>query len=532
MSIFETFPCAPTLGPQPRKTLKYFLVVIKVQFSGKKESYPAVRELLGPDNDADELVLNWYRGENTYIPPNPDHFFERAFLQRHLLYPEKLSSSGFLEQAGIVCNNAFVSDPCSREYQERLKRSNEYLLVALSDLSIWPDLSAEQLLSCRVLQWLEENSGIDLRHITYPVDQTMFGNHYLHFIYPIVGAKIRDEADIKDLTSRIVQMIERFNSIIADIETKERVGVIAPRECLLRLLDPVAKGMKKLENGGFIVDMVKNKFKASTDQEAPADLCSELIKVIEHHLTPMLSQYLVTLGSHVEKSTVDGGLWRLEGGDKLYRNRMKWFITTDISPEDCHQLGMDEVARVHKKIHDVITDMNNRGDMTLDGSKSVSENLTNLFKMERFFYKNKEEMVDDCKKALKLINEATSEYFGVKPQFGCLVEPIAAEVNINAQGFYADGPLDLSRPGAFMVNGNRLHTQLQFQMKSLTAHEAVPGHHTQISLKLENKELPYFRRVLPTTFMGFSEGWGLYAELLCHEVCNVYSPAIPPPICL
>ena len=109
--------------------------------------------------------------------------------------------------------------------------------------------------------------------------------------------------------------------------------------------------------------------------------------------------------------------------------------------------------------------------------------------------------------------------FREKPLAACEVSELPEAMSLGgAAAFYQESTLDLTRPGIFYINTGNMATHLKPQMKSLTAHESVPGHHFQISRMMENRKLPAFRRRYSSRYAGFVEGWGLYCEYLANEV--------------
>ena len=207
------------------------------------------------------------------------------------------------------------------------------------------------------------------------------------------------------------------------------------------------------------------------------------------------------------RSTV--GLGALPDGAAWYAFRAKNSTTTTLSPAEIHQIGLDEVARIHGAMKKIIKELKFKGD------------LQAFFKFldtdKRFEFKSEAELLTFYENLRKKVDPGAAKLFSLQPKAGFEIRPVESFRNKSAAGGSYQGPSDDgTRPGIFYVNTYDLPTRKIWDAEDLYLHEAVPGHHFQIALQQELTDLPKFRRFGGET--AFKEGWGLYAESLGKEI--------------
>ena len=199
----------------------------------------------------------------------------------------------------------------------------------------------------------------------------------------------------------------------------------------------------------------------------------------------------------------------LPDGEAYYALRVRDNTTTDLTPDQIHDIGLSEVARIRAEMEMVMAQVKFRGD------------LQAFFRFlrtdKRFFYKTGEELLDGYRSLAKRIDPELVKLFGRIPRTPYGVVPIPQSDAPNTTTAYYQQPAeDGSRAGYFYANLYKPETRPKWEMEALTVHEAVPGHHFQIALAQELGELPKFRRV--GEYTAFVEGWGLYSESLGGEL--------------
>lgn len=199
----------------------------------------------------------------------------------------------------------------------------------------------------------------------------------------------------------------------------------------------------------------------------------------------------------------------LPDGEAWYAFKLRTSTTTDLTPEQIHQLGLSEVSRIRKEMDALIASTGFRGSF---------EDFSEFLRTDpRFYYGRPEDLVAGYREIAKRIDPALIKLFGRLPRLPYGVKPLEGDGAKSAPaGYYNSGSFAGGMPGWFLVNTYGLDSRPKWQMEALTLHEAVPGHHLQYSIGQELEDLPEWRKwdIYPV----YSEGWGLYAEGLGSEL--------------
>ncbi len=210
------------------------------------------------------------------------------------------------------------------------------------------------------------------------------------------------------------------------------------------------------------------------------------------------------------KTRADGGVSNQKNGTAYYQNRVNYYTTSKISSEEVHQIGLREVARIKAEMQKIIEQVNFKG--------SFEEFLTFLRTDEQFYAKTGDDLLKEARNIAKKIDEQLPKYFITLPRKPYGVAPVPEVIAPKYTGGRYNPPgKDSTEPGYYWVNTYNLKSRPLYVLPALTLHEAVPGHHLQISLSNElGKNFPKFRRELYLSAYG--EGWGLYSEYLGNDM--------------
>jgi prolyl oligopeptidase len=212
---------------------------------------------------------------------------------------------------------------------------------------------------------------------------------------------------------------------------------------------------------------------------------------------------------YVPASRPTDGIWDTPDGLAFYQERARFHTTTNLTPDEIHQIGLKEVARIRAEMDNVIREVGFKG--------SFSEFLEFLRTDPKFYYKTPDELFRAYAVLAKQIDPELVKLFRKLPRTPYGVRPIPATSAPNTTTAYYQGPAaDGSRAGYYYVNLYRPEVRPKYEMEVLTLHEAVPGHHLQISLAQEQTDLPAFRR--NAEYTAFVEGWALYTESLGDRI--------------
>jgi uncharacterized protein (DUF885 family) len=203
------------------------------------------------------------------------------------------------------------------------------------------------------------------------------------------------------------------------------------------------------------------------------------------------------------------GVSSLPDGVATYAYRVRWQTTTDQTPEEIHEIGLREIARIRAQMESVVGHTGFKG--------SLTEFFRHLRTDRRFFYERPEELLDRYRVIAKKADPTLARLFGRLPRLPYGVEAVPEfRAPSSPTAYYIGGAPATGRPGYFYANTHDVGSRPRWQMETLVLHEAVPGHHLQISLAQEQTDTPDFRRHSSCT--AFVEGWGLYAESLGGEM--------------
>ena len=216
---------------------------------------------------------------------------------------------------------------------------------------------------------------------------------------------------------------------------------------------------------------------------------------------------------YLPASYPQAGIWQMKGGDKIYEFLARDYTTTNLTPQQIHDKGLSEVARIRAEMEKIKTKVGFSGTM--------SEFFVHLRSDPKFFYKTPEELLNAYRAISKRIDPETTKVFRTFPRAPYGVIPIPDKIAPDVTTAYYNSPAaDGSRPGYYYVNLYKPEVRPKWEMMALSIHEAVPGHHFQISLQQEMGEMPEFRKY--GGYTAFIEGWGLYSESLGEEM-GLYS---------
>ena len=241
------------------------------------------------------------------------------------------------------------------------------------------------------------------------------------------------------------------------------------------------------------------------------DLINRATLLIKSQIIPAyvdLNNFLKN--TYLPNSRSSIGLNGVPGGDKWYEYAARYHTTTDLTPDEIHDIGLREVLRIRKEMEQIITDLEWDGDF-----KSF---LNYLRTSPRFYYDNPEDLLNAYLIMAKSIDPLLPKIFKVFPRAPYGVIPIPAESAPYTTTAYYNSPAK-GRPGYFYANLYKPESRPKYEIPVLTVHEAVPGHHFQISIAQELENVPTFRKY--QSFTAFVEGWGLYSEEL-GEFMNLY----------
>ena len=251
------------------------------------------------------------------------------------------------------------------------------------------------------------------------------------------------------------------------------------------------------------------------DPEIQIWLKSAATAIIEEQINPALRELLEFLESDYLPAARPPGIGALPGGKQVYSRLAQHFTTTELTPDEIHEIGLREVARIRGEMETVIDTVGFDGDIAAFNDFLRTD--------PQFYYETPEALLEGYQAVSKRLDPGLVNLFGKLPRAPYGVRPIPdEEAPDTTTAYYMRPAIDGSRPGWYYVNLFQPEVRPKFEMEVLSVHESVPGHHLQISLAQELTGLPEFRR--NGGFTAFIEGWGLYSERLGYDMALYEDP--------
>jgi len=252
---------------------------------------------------------------------------------------------------------------------------------------------------------------------------------------------------------------------------------------------------------------------------SPADrdrFRGELLAAVREVIVPAFARYQTALEERIlpaARSNDRPGLCHVPEGDAAYRAMIQYHTSLDLDPNELHQTGLDEIARIDAAFVEL-------GGQLL-GTTDLASTLMKLRSDPALRFSTADDVFDTAQRSLDRAKAAFPDWFGRLPQADCVVVPVPEHSQAHQTiAYYWQPALDGSRPGRYYINLYQPETRPRYEAECLAFHESIPGHHLQIAIAQELDGVPAFQRNLGST--AFIEGWGLYSERLSEEM-GLYS---------
>lgn len=251
-------------------------------------------------------------------------------------------------------------------------------------------------------------------------------------------------------------------------------------------------------------------------KKANSHLSNELRTEIEQAIKNNLYTSFAKLNDFMETIYIPGsrdsvGLSDIPNGKDYYNHKLKMMTTTDLTADQIHQIGQQEVDRIFLEMSGIAKEVG------FDGK--YSDFLEYLKTNQEFYFTQPEMLMMTYRDIAKRVDRELPKFFKLLPRLPYGVDEIPVhQAPSYPTAYYMPADMHMTRAGIFYANTYQLEIRPKYEMEALTLHEAVPGHHLQISLSLELDNLPKFRRLSIADYTGYIEGWGLYSEKLGAEM--------------
>jgi len=385
-------------------------------------------------------------------------------------------------------------------------------------------LDKSEALSLTLYSQRLENGLADTqwRYHGYPVNQ-MFGVHSSIPSFLINQHLIANKAEAEAYIARVRAVPEVLSHVIEDLNIRADQGIIAPKFVFphsIRDSQNIIAGIGDdagAEQNPLVEDFKAKLDKLELDDSLRADLLAQLNQALAEQFAPAYRELIVTLQALGERSEGNFGVWSLPNGAAYYANALKRITTTNMTPDQIHQLGLDEVARIQDEMRGIMQQVGFEGDL---------QAFFEFMRSDPQFYlpdtdEGRQAYLDEAARVIDEMEGRLDELFYSKPKARVMIKAVEAFREKSAgRAFYQRPAEDGSRPGTYYANLYRMQDMPTYDLEALAYHEGIPGHHMQGTISQEQQGLPMFRR--HGGYTAYSEGWGLYSEYIPKEM-GLYS---------
>jgi uncharacterized protein (DUF885 family) len=438
-------------------------------------------------------------------------FFEEVYESRLARYPESLTYTGrkvdYDKLNDISDEMAREELKVTRQHLRQLRRFNYNKLNHDAKLSY-------RLFEERAVRGLE---GYKYRYHWFSVNQ-MFGRHAGLPSFMINMHRIDDVQDAKAYISRLNLFHDQMAQLADNLEIRRKKGIVPPKFVFPKAIEDsynIISGMpfdKSNRYNDLYEDFQKKVYRLDISDDEKNALVAEATDAL---LGPVLSGYTLLIEKLKELEKVAPDLataWTLPDGENFYKHRLKNITTTDLTAEEIHQFGIEDTKRIHEEMKEIMKQVKFKG--------SLQDFFDFMRTSQKFRYpdtdKGRKAYIADAQRYIDDIKKRIPEMFGILPKADLIIRPVEPFREKSAGLAFYQGPSeDGTRPGIYYINLSDMQAANKYEQEALAYHEAIPGHHMQISIASELENIPKFRRF--GGYTSYSEGWALYSELLPLE---------------
>jgi len=331
--------------------------------------------------------------------------------------------------------------------------------------------------------------------------------------------KVDTKSDAEAYISRLEKVLPLFKQVIEQLNQRKEIGIFPPKWSYDQMLQASANVLKgkpfdDSEQNSIIWNDFLSKLAAlSLSVDERENMMRQAEQAMLESVAPAYEQIIAVLEEQRNLSPEGDGVWRLPHGEQWYQNRLAWFTTTDLMADQVHQLGLDNVARIHAEMRKIMQEVNFEGDL--------SDFFVFMRNAPQFYYsaddEGRERYMQEAKAYIDEMENKLPEYFGLLPKARMIVKRVEPFREQSAgKAFYQSPSKDGSRPGTYYANLYNMADMPSYQMEALAYHEGIPGHHMQRAIAQELEGIPEFQKYV--SFTAYTEGWGLYTEELGKDM--------------
>lgn len=416
---------------------------------------------------------------------------------------------------GIIDQDYDEWDDLSPEFREAAYRLGQRQLSEMRERFDYDALNEQSRLSWRLFEFDKERekAGHPYRDHDYTFNQ-MFGAQSRIPAFLINQHGVTEVAHAEAYIDRLIGVEAYLGQALANAQRREEMGVMPPRF----VYDHVIRDARNVVSGApfdgdakddspLLADFKEKVTKLDLDDVRTRGLVERAVAALQDHVQPAYEKLIAEMETQRARADGRDGAWKLPDGEAYYAYRLQESTTTELSPDEVHELGLRETKRIHRAMREIMERVG------FDGSLQEFFEFTRSD--ERFFYANdedgRERYLREARAIIDDMRERLDELFLKQPEAALQVKRVEPFRERSAgKAFYQRPAPDGSRPGTYYANLYDMGDMPVYQMRALAYHEGIPGHHMQIAIAQELEGIPSFRRFGGHT--AYVEGWGLYSE--------------------
>ena len=441
--------------------------------------------------------------------------FEKIFQERVQRFPELASSLGLDKDANAHLKSELDVRPLGTARAEDLAhlRSELASLKAVPT----PGLSPAAQLNRDVIVYQIEtgivppaNFNIDSVQRPYPIFQ-QGGTYFSTPDFLNTAHTIDMAADAEAYLARLALVGKALDNDTEEQRAQAARGFLAPAWSIDLTLGQMRKLRSPAPEANTMVESLVGRTAA---KNIAGDWKARAAKIVADSIYPALDRQIAVMEALKSSTRPGDGAWRLDQGDAIYAAALAQATTTNFTPDEVHKMGLDQVAEISGRLDGILK----KAGYT---KGTVGERLAALNVASDQLYPNTDEgraaLIADLNKGVEAMYAKLPKAFATVPSAPLEIRHVPPEIQDGASnGYYNRASLDGSRPAIYFINLKDVGDWPKYSLPALTYHEGVPGHHLQISLAQESKDIPTLRKL--GFFSAYSEGWALYAEQLSDEL--------------
>jgi uncharacterized protein (DUF885 family) len=445
-------------------------------------------------------------------------FFQAAFLESARLSPESLTALGMKERYGELGDYTKAGQDKALAVAEaqlvRLKREFDRAKLG-ENARLSYDLFEKSVATQRLLaKWYWQNYAVSSNGSALDQLPVMLINNH----------RVDSVADAEAYVSRLKAFERAAGEVSADIDQRTAKGFLPPAFVFPRVIPDAQNQLTGAPFDGGAdhpvwADFNKKVAALKADDATKSRLLAAGEAALKGEWTRGYQRYVAALEGMKAKATTVSGVWALPQGEAFYADMVAFFTTTPLAPDQIHQTGLSEVARIRAEMETIRQKVGFNGSLDAFFDFVRTDPKTHYPNTEA----GKQQYLADAKKIIADYMAVADKQFSTLPKQALevrAVEPFREKTASTA--FYNPGAPDGSRPGIFYVNLADMTQVQKVQLPAIAYHEGAPGHHFQFARAAEQPDLPMFRRF--AYYGAYLEGWGLYAEKLGKEAGGYQDP--------